>query len=155
MVDRCCAASTYARGGFKGNVDRWQITNFRPPALISLYAGAADTGTGTREGDLRGGIGLHTFNAMTPETEKTTHYFWAIAQDRSRNQVDLIDSIFRDIQKTVQEDVAVFEAQQGSLDLTPDARAVTIKSDAAPNAARRIIERLLHGEHLSETRDRG
>ena len=137
---------TYARGGFKGNVDRWQITNFQPPAFVSLDAGAADTGIGAREGNIGAGIGLHTFNMMTPETEKTTHYFWAVAQRPASKEETLTESIFHDIQKTVQEDIAVFEAQQRSLDLQPDAPMVTIKSDAGPIAARRIIERLVQAE---------
>jgi phenylpropionate dioxygenase-like ring-hydroxylating dioxygenase large terminal subunit len=145
---------TYARGGFKGNVDRWQVTNFLPPAFVSLYAGAADTGSGAPQGNPARGIGLHTFNAMTPETERTTHYFWAIAQDRPREKENLTDSIFRDIQKTVQEDVAVFEAQQRSLELKPDAPMVTLKSDVGPIAARRIIERLLHAENADRLRNR-
>jgi phenylpropionate dioxygenase-like ring-hydroxylating dioxygenase large terminal subunit len=139
---------TYARGGFKGNVDRWQITNFQPPAFVSLDAGAADTGIGAREGNIGAGIGLHTFNMMTPETEKTTHYFWAVAQRPASKEETLTESIFNDIQKTVQEDIAVFEAQQRSLDLQPDAPMVTIKSDAGPIAARRIIERLVQAEKL-------
>ena len=142
----------YARGNFKGNVDRWQITKFQPPAFLSLYAGAADTGTGAREGILDGLIGLHTFNVMTPETEKTTHYFWAVAQDRKSKEEKLIASIFHDLQKSVQEDVAVFEAHQRSLELKPDAPMVTIKSDAAPIAARRIIQRLLHAENGGDPR---
>jgi phenylpropionate dioxygenase-like ring-hydroxylating dioxygenase large terminal subunit len=134
---------TYARGGFGGNVDRWQITTFRPPAFLNLYAGAAPTGGGAPEGNFAGAIGLHTFNAMTPETANTTHYYWALAQECASTDSQLSGDIFHDIQKTVQEDVAVFEAQQRSLDLRPDAPMVTIKSDAAPIAARRIIERLL------------
>jgi vanillate monooxygenase len=137
---------TYARGGFKGHVDRWQITRFQPPAFVSLYAGAADTGTRATDGNPRGGIGLHTFNGMTPETERTTHYFWAIAQDRAPAAEKFADAIFHDIQKTVLEDVAVFEAQQRALELKPDAPMVAIKSDAGPIAARRIIERILNAE---------
>ena len=144
---------TYARGGFKGKVDRWQITNFQPPAFISLHAGAAETGTGAPAGNIGAGIGLHTFNAMTPETANTTHYFWSIAQRRTP-QEDLTDSIFRDIQQTVQEDVAVFEAQQRSLELKPNAPMVTLKSDAGPLAARRIIDRLMQAEAGTSLRRR-
>ena len=138
---------TYARRGFKGNVDRWQITTFHPPAFLSLYAGAAASGSGAPEGNFSEAVGLHTFNAMTPETATTTHYFWALAQERGPLGENLADAIFTDIQKTVQEDIAVFEAQQQSLDLQPNAPMVAIKSDAAPLAARRIIERLLNEEH--------
>src|SRR5581483_4156750 len=87
---------TYARFNFKGNVDRFQITTFNPPGFVKLFAGAAATGTvsdrrsfssegmagdaaRSRAGDV---VGLYTFNAMTPETEHTTHYFWCISQDR-------------------------------------------------------------------------
>jgi len=140
---------TYARANFKGNVDRWQITTFRPPAFLSLYAGAAATGSGAPEGNFNEAVGLHTFNAMTPETATTTHYFWAIAQEHGPAGENLTDAIFLDIQKTVQEDIAVFEAQQRSLDLKPDAPMTAIKSDAAPLAARRIIDRLLDLEMSS------
>ena len=63
---------TDARGNFKGNVDRWQITQFQPPAFASLDAGAAATGSGAPQGDFSKAIGLHTYNAMTPETEKSS-----------------------------------------------------------------------------------
>jgi vanillate O-demethylase monooxygenase subunit len=89
---------------------------------------------------------------MTPETERTTHYFWSIAQRRVTQEEMLTHGIFHDIQKTVQEDIAVFEAQQKSLELQPNAPMVTIKSDAGPIAARRIIDRLIAGEELGRRR---
>jgi phenylpropionate dioxygenase-like ring-hydroxylating dioxygenase large terminal subunit len=143
---------TYARVGFKGNIDRWQILNFQLPAFVNLYAGAADTGTGAPQGNRRGGVGLRNINAITPETEKTTHYFWAISQDRNPKDSEATDTIFREIQKTMQEDVEVFEAQQRSLELKPDAAMVNIMSDAGPIAARRIIDRLLAEEESSRRR---
>jgi len=140
---------TYARGNFRGNVDRWQITNFEPPACLGLHAGAAATGSGGLCSSKK--IGLHTFNILTPETEKTTHYYWAIAQDRG--QVGgLTDRIFQDVQKTVQEDLAVFTAHQRSLDLMPDAPMLPIKADAALLAVRRILDRLLRLESLGDLR---
>ena len=47
---------TYARAGFKGNIDRWQIIRFEPPAFVNLYAGATDTGTGAPEGDVKAAL---------------------------------------------------------------------------------------------------
>ena len=143
---------TYARAGFKGNIDRWQILNFQPPAFVNLYAGAADTGTGAPQGNRRGGVGLRNINAMTPETERTTHYFWGISQDRNPKDSDATEAIFREIQNTMQEDVEVFEAQQRWLELKPNAPVVNIKSDAGPIAARRIIDRLLANENLGDQR---
>ena len=143
---------TYARVGFKGNIDRWQILKFDPPAFVSLYAGATDTGTGAPEGNRQGGVGIRNVNAITPETEKTTHYFWAIAQDRAPHDENATATVFHEIQKTMQEDIAVFHAQQRSLDLKPNAPTVNIKSDAGPLAARRIVDRLLHAEQVGDLR---
>ncbi|HVN89866.1 MAG TPA: hypothetical protein VMT61_08630 [Candidatus Binataceae bacterium] len=69
-----------------------------------------------------------------------------IAQHRKPQEPALADSIFHDIQKTVQEDIAVFEAHQQLLNLKPNGPLVSIKSDAALIAARRIIDRLLEAE---------
>jgi phenylpropionate dioxygenase-like ring-hydroxylating dioxygenase large terminal subunit len=143
---------TYARVGFKGNIDRWQILKFDPPAFVSLYAGATDTGTGAPEGNRKGGVGIRNVNAITPETDKTTHYFWAIAQDRAPHDENATATVFHEIQKTMQEDVAVFHAQQRSLDLKPNAPMVNIKSDAGPLAARRIVDRLLQVEQVGDLR---
>jgi hypothetical protein len=92
---------------------------------------------------------------MTPATASTTHYFWSIAQRRAAQEPVLTDGIFHDIEKTVQEDVAVFEAQQRSLELQPHAPMVTIKSDAGPIAARRMIDRLIAGEEAGRRRQVG
>jgi vanillate O-demethylase monooxygenase subunit len=144
---------TYARGTFKGNVDRWQISRFLPPAFTTLDAGAADTGSGAFEGDFSRAISVHTLNVMTPETANTTHYYWGIAQDRSTKSEQLREAFFRDIQRSVQEDVAVFENHHRALELKPDAPMVTIMSDAAPLAARRIVERLLQAEQAVKSRN--
>jgi len=92
---------------------------------------------------------------MTPAPASTTHYFWSIAQRRAAQEPVLTDGIFHDIEKTVQEDVAVFEAQQRSVGLQPHAPMVTIKSDAGPIAARRMIDRLIAGEEAGRRRQVG
>src|SRR5262249_2566377 len=68
-------------GGFSGNVDRWQIIDFMPPAFLRLDVGATPTGTGAPEGRRVGGISMRNLNAITPETETTSHYFWGQAHD--------------------------------------------------------------------------
>jgi hypothetical protein len=75
----------YAGGDFKGNVNRRQISNFQPPAFVSLDTGVGGTGIGAPEGNLGGALGVHTINAMT-RNRKTTHYYWEIAQDRTTKE---------------------------------------------------------------------
>jgi vanillate O-demethylase monooxygenase subunit len=140
---------TYARGKFTGNVDRWQISQFQPPALVTLDAGAIATGSAALDSNVSQKLGVHTLNLMTPETTRTTHYYWAIAQNRTTTAASLIQGFFDDVQRSIREDIAVFEAHQQWLDLKPAGRMVTLKSDACPLAARRIIERLLCAEQAA------
>jgi hypothetical protein len=44
------------------------------------------------------------------------------------------------------EDIPVLEAQQRMRELKPDAASIDIKVDAAPMAARRLLQRLLECE---------
>lgn len=137
---------TYARAGFKGNIDRWQIMRFEPPAFVNLYAGATDTGTGAPEGRRQGGIGLRNLDAITPETESTSHYFWAIAQDRAPRDAAATEAMFQEIHRTFVEDWEVLETQQRWNELNADAPTININSDAAPIHARRILDRLIGEE---------
>ena len=68
-------------GNFTTNVDRWQIIDFTPPAFLRLDVGATPTGTGAPEGRRVNGVTMRNLNAITPETETTSHYFWGQAHD--------------------------------------------------------------------------
>lgn len=131
---------------FKGNVDRWQLIHWTPPAFVRLYTGAADAGTGAPQGNRVGGLGFRNLNAMTPETARTTHYFWGQAQDVAPQDPALTELSFEQVKTAFLEDVVVFEAQQRNLDLLPDAPLVGTRGDAGGLHARRIIQRLLDEE---------
>ena len=81
IIDQPAPPAFVKIGGFTGNVDRWQIIDYTPPSFIRLDVGATPTGTGAPEGRRVGGIQMRNLNAMTPETETTTHYFWGQAHD--------------------------------------------------------------------------
>ncbi len=146
---------TYVRAGFTGNIDRWQILRFDPPGFVNLYAGAVDTGTGAPEGNRRGGVGLRNLNAITPETGTTSHYFWAIAQDRAPADASATESIFQEIHRTFLEDWEVLETQQRWNELTAGSPTVNIQSDAGPIHARRVLDRMLAEEELRQRRKAG
>ena len=63
------------------NVDRWQHVTWTPPAFVKLDVGAARANTGAVDGDRSQGFGYRNLNAITPETDKTAHYFWAQARN--------------------------------------------------------------------------
>jgi phenylpropionate dioxygenase-like ring-hydroxylating dioxygenase large terminal subunit len=129
-------------GGFTGHVDRWQIIDFVPPAFLRLDVGATPTGTGAPDGKRVGGIGMRNLNAITPETETTSHYFWGQAHDFDVKNADTTNRIFEQIKTAFLEDVGVFSAQQRNLTLIANPPQIDINADAGTIAARRILSRL-------------
>jgi phenylpropionate dioxygenase-like ring-hydroxylating dioxygenase large terminal subunit len=129
-------------GGFTTNVDRWQMINFTPPAFLRLDVGATPTGTGAPEGRRVGGISMRNLNAITPETETTSHYFWGQAHDFDVRNPETTERVFQQIKTAFLEDVAIFTAQQRSMTMHPNAPQVDINADAGVIHARRVIDRL-------------
>jgi phenylpropionate dioxygenase-like ring-hydroxylating dioxygenase large terminal subunit len=136
-------------GKFAGNVDRWQIVDFVPPAFLRLDVGATPTGTGALEGKRVNGINMRNLNAITPETEKTSHYFWGQAHDFDVKNQETTNKIFDQIQTAFLEDVEVFSAQQRSLDITPNPPQIDINADTGVIQARRILARLQDDEQAT------
>ena len=52
---------------------------------IAIDVGVAPTGTGAPEGDRSQGVNGYVLNTITPETEKTCHYFWAFVRNYKLN----------------------------------------------------------------------
>ena len=118
-------------GGFEGNVDRWQIVEHVPPCFSVNFAGCKDAGKR---------IDLMALSAPTPESEKTTHYFFGFVRNFGLGDA-AIERVFDvDFVRVFNEDIPVLEAQQRMLDLKPDARKIDLAVDAAPLAARRMLE---------------
>ena len=147
---------TYVKaGGFTTNVDRWQFINFTAPCSVRLDVGALPTGNAARqrktdafaaEGQLGEGIEMRNLNAITPETEKTTHYFWAQAHNFGLDEPRTTDALFEQIDATFREDWEVFEKQQRSIDLAPGAPRVNVPADAGQIQGIRLLRRKIEEE---------
>jgi vanillate O-demethylase monooxygenase subunit len=146
IIDQPAPPAFVKIGGFTGNVDRWQIIDYVPPSFIRLDVGATPTGTGAPEGKRVGGIQMRNLNAMTPETEATTHYFWGQAHDFEPHNADMTERVFQQIKTAFLQDVEVFTAQQRNIELDPEAPTIDINADAGGIQARRIVDRLYQEE---------
>ena len=141
-------ARTYAQfGRYDGNIDRWQITDFRAPCTAVIRNGSAKAGTGAPEG----GSGEQRWefivcHGITPETDRTTNYFWAVTHDFGADDTEGTAEFHRQCHEVIGEDIAVFKAHQRMLDLRPDAPLLDIGYDNGPLQARRLIDRLLDAE---------
>ncbi|CAG2145253.1 aromatic ring-hydroxylating dioxygenase subunit alpha [Cupriavidus numazuensis] len=133
-------------------VDRWMEIDFIPPAVVRIHTGAVDTGTGAREGNRSGGIAFMGLNLQTPETATTTHYFWSGARTCGpERHEETKASLMRSLPITFGEDKVVVEAQQLSMDASPDGPLVMIASDAGLVHARRIVADMLAREAAPPT----
>jgi len=134
-------------GGFPDGtkVDRWQITHFGPPSFVKLDVGSAPAGAGAREGDRSRGMNMWNLNAITPETEKTAHYFYAQAYNFKLDERWISDLVRSQVTKAFLEDMAIIRAQQQNMDLGPSP-VVALGQDKAWGAMRQIVERLAREE---------
>ena len=127
-------------------VDRWMHLVYTPPAFVRLDIGAALAGSGARTGDRSKGVTTRNLNAITPETEKTTHYFWAQAQNFGIDDPSVAELDFRLTHGAFLQDLAMIAGQQQNIDLDPGAPRVNVATDAGGVQARRIIESLIAAE---------
>ncbi len=135
-------------GGFAPDqhIDRWQIIEFTPPAFVRLDVGGAVAGTGAQQGDRSQGFSMRNLNAITPETDKTTHYFWAQAHDFKIDDPTVTDLLYQQVHTAFLEDLVAIKAQQANMDLFADAPQVDFNQDAGGIQARRIVDNLLAEE---------
>ena len=132
--------------GFEGKVDRWQIIHFEAPATITIDVGVAKAGTGAPEGDRSQGVNGFVMNTITPETDRSSHYFWAFMRNYCLDS-QLITTQLRDgVHGVFGEDEAMLKAQQKAIDANPDYEFYNLNIDAGGMWVRRILDGMLAAE---------
>ncbi|HEY2655642.1 MAG TPA: aromatic ring-hydroxylating dioxygenase subunit alpha [Solirubrobacteraceae bacterium] len=138
------------RGEPARRVDRWQIIHFQPPSTIAIDVGVAPTGTGAPEGDRSEGVNGFVLNTMTPETEKSCHYFWAFVRNYSLGDQRLTTLFREGVSGIFGEDEAVLAAQQQAIDDHPDKEFYNLNIDSGAMWARRLIDKMMAAEVQDE-----
>ena len=92
---------------------------------------------------------MRNLNAMTPETETTTHYFWGQAHDFEPRNAEMTERVFQQIKTAFLEDVSVFTMQQKQHRARSGRAAVDINADSGGIQARRIVDRLYAEEQAT------
>lgn len=130
----------------EGPVDRWQVCRFLPPSSVLIDVGVAPVAAGCTIDDHDRGVRGFVIDAMTPESEETTHYFWGMARN-----FDIEDAGFTNRFKAQQgqvfaEDVDVLEAQQRSIRANADMKLRGYSIDQGGVRARQVIDRMIRAE---------
>jgi phenylpropionate dioxygenase-like ring-hydroxylating dioxygenase large terminal subunit len=146
---------TYAEFGCSDPLfDRWQVSEFRPPAYFLINNGSGRCGWATLDGsprvDTQGEWGFQVYHCITPETATSSHQFWALAHDQAAVPAQGRDEFYRQCHQVVLEDQVVYEAQQRSLDSDPAGASaehvqsrIVIEADRGLLMARRMLTELL------------
>ena len=85
-------------------------------------------------------------NTMTPETDKTCHYFWAFARNYKLGEQARTHALREGVSSIFREDEHILEAQQKAIDDNPDHIIYNLNIDAGSMWARRLIDRMIAEE---------
>ena len=134
--------------GYTGLVDRWQIIRFEAPATIAIDVGVAPAGSGAvpmggHPGDRSQGVNGYVLNTITPETERSCHYFWAFCRNYSLDEQRLTHELREGVDRIFHEDELVLEAQQRAIDERPEQPFQNLNIDAGSMWARRLIDHMI------------
>jgi vanillate O-demethylase monooxygenase subunit len=129
------------------NVSRWQRTVYRPPGYIMIEVGIQPIE------DIDGAIRVNgwVIDLITPETDSTSHYFWAFARDFRLDEPEVTEFLRENVRATFDEDKEMLEAQQAVLgegDIDP-AYKVAVRADAGAVQGRRLLHSLIDQETRS------
>ena len=96
---------------------------------------------------------FRVYHLLTPETERSTHYFWSLARNFGEGDSDMTAYIQAATGHTFGEDKMVLELQQQGLDEAPPGSpfpGVAFVIDGAPVRARRILDELIAREQREQ-----
>jgi phenylpropionate dioxygenase-like ring-hydroxylating dioxygenase large terminal subunit len=137
----------FARGiaQFKDPVDRWHIYDWYVAGnVLVMDSGWAPAGTGALEGRrVPETMQFTLVQALTPESENATHYFWSQPRNFKIDDEALTETLATAATVAFGEDREMIEAQQEVIKANPDTKMTAITADAALIRVRRMIDKAL------------
>ena len=125
-----------------GRINRWQTAISLAPSICMTDFGVYPTGMSPDTA-----YRSHVLHLLTPETERTTHYFWSVARNRRLDDENLTQEVCKAISRTFDEDAVVLAIQQKQVErYGGPVPKVAMAVDAAPIRARRMLEMLVKRE---------
>lgn len=139
FMENCNPPKLFVKAaGFDTNIDRHQKITFYPPCFVAIEVWARPHGTDDKR------LVWWVLNALTPESEKSTHYFWALPRGFKQDDRELTEMLRAGIYRTFDEDKQLIEQQQVMLEKTPlDKRSIFTPADQAPTRARQMVSTML------------
>ncbi|WP_296555818.1 aromatic ring-hydroxylating dioxygenase subunit alpha [Pigmentiphaga sp.] len=131
-------------GGFRQPIHRWHTVNYHAPSTCIIEVGCEAMQPGDGLGRIEGVV----MHLITPETEDSSHYFWAFIRRFRQDEPALTEYIRQAIDATHTEDKVVVELQHAALTAPQRENPVNlaIVVDSGPLRGRRLLEELIQQE---------
>jgi vanillate O-demethylase monooxygenase subunit len=113
-----------------------------------MDSGSAPTGTGAPEGRRTDAAEFFGCQAVTPESETTSHYFFHQSHGFSLDDPKVTENLHQSVLAGFLEDKEVIMAQQRILDLDPDVPMLAMRMDTALASFRALMEKAIAEERV-------
>ncbi|HYF17138.1 MAG TPA: aromatic ring-hydroxylating dioxygenase subunit alpha, partial [Ramlibacter sp.] len=127
-------------------VDRRNIGHMQIPGIFFLESMFSPAGSGSEKGNREGTREYRNCQFMTPETRRTTHFFWTYLNNYEGEDHNVSRSLHQSLIQGFLEDKHLIEAQQQVIDADPTFELQAIASDAALSHFRRTFAALVAQE---------
>jgi phenylpropionate dioxygenase-like ring-hydroxylating dioxygenase large terminal subunit len=127
-------------------VDRWMYYDFLAPGVLLMDSGMMPAGTGGQDIHRENALAFHGCQALTPETETSTHYFFAHPHNFMIDQPQVTKEIHAGVVQAFEEDRQMITSQQQNLALDPSFKMVPLGVDAALSQFRWVVDQLIAKE---------
>jgi vanillate O-demethylase monooxygenase subunit len=92
------------------------------------------------------GVRGFVIDAITPESDTSSHYFWGMTRNFDIHDVGFTARFKKQQGGVFQEDVAVLEAQQCSIAANPHLKPKAFSIDSGGVRARHVIDRMIKAQ---------
>ncbi|MFB9323717.1 Rieske 2Fe-2S domain-containing protein [Cryptosporangium minutisporangium] len=141
MADAACPPFYAKSTGITGRITRWQDIEYTPPCLYKLHSRIAPVGVlPNADGSDPDAFHVEVVYAITPETEHSTHDFWAVARDFALDDQGVSDFLAESNRTVVLQDVTALDVLERVIATEADGyQELSINIDTGGLAARRLM----------------
>ena len=132
------------------HVDRRNIGHMLIPGIFFLESMFSPAGSGSEQGNREGTREYRNCQFMTPETRRTTHFFFTYLNNFEGHDANVSRSLRDSLIEGFMEDKHIIEAQQKMLDEDRDFRMQAIAADAALSHFRLTLSKRVAAEQAEE-----
>jgi phenylpropionate dioxygenase-like ring-hydroxylating dioxygenase large terminal subunit len=132
--------------GEESKVDRRNIARMHVPGIFFMETLFSPAGSGAQNGNLAGAKQYRNCQFFTPETQRSTHFFWDYLHDYDLHNPAIAASLNLSMIDGFNEDKFIIEGQQEVLDADPSFKMNGIVADAPLAHFRRTLGRLIDAE---------